>query len=63
MRRVSRAAMFVLALTVWVGMQGVGIAQAPAAGPIVVIETTKGTIPSRRTRRKPRRRWRTSSSW
>ena len=44
MRRVSRAAMFVLALTVWVGLQGMVIAQAPAAGPIVVIETTRGTI-------------------
>ena len=44
MRRVSRAVMFVLALTVWVGMQGVGIAQAPAPGPVVVIETSKGTI-------------------
>ena len=44
MRRVSRAALFVLALTVWVGLQGVGIAQAPAPGPVVVIETSKGTI-------------------
>ena len=44
MRRASRLAMFVLALTVWVGMQGVGIAQAPAPGPVVVIETSKGII-------------------
>ena len=44
MRKVSRAAMFVLALTAWVGLQGVGIAQAPAPGPVVVIETSKGTI-------------------
>jgi TRAP-type mannitol/chloroaromatic compound transport system substrate-binding protein len=36
--------MFVLALTVWVGMQGVGIAQAPAPGPVIVLETSKGTI-------------------
>lgn len=44
MRRVTRAAMFVLALTMWVGLQGVGMAQAPAPGPVVVIETSKGTI-------------------
>jgi peptidyl-prolyl cis-trans isomerase B (cyclophilin B) len=44
MRRASRLAMFVVALTVWVGTQGVGIAQAPAPGPIVVIETSKGVI-------------------
>jgi cyclophilin family peptidyl-prolyl cis-trans isomerase len=44
MRRVSRAAMLVLALTLLVGWQSKGIAQAPAAGPVVVIETVKGTI-------------------
>jgi len=44
MRNVSRACVFVLALTAWVGLQGVGIAQAPAPGPVVVMETSKGTI-------------------
>jgi len=44
MLKVSRVAMFVLAVSVFVGLQGVGIAQAPAAGPVVVIETSKGTI-------------------
>ena len=44
MRRAPRATMFVLALLLSVVMQGAGVAQAPAAGPIVVIETNKGTI-------------------
>jgi cyclophilin family peptidyl-prolyl cis-trans isomerase len=44
MRRLSRPAVLVMALASWVIMQGVGFAQAPAAGPIVVIETSKGTI-------------------
>jgi len=44
MRSASRAAIFVLALTAWVGLQGVGMAQAPVAGPVVVIQTSKGTI-------------------
>jgi cyclophilin family peptidyl-prolyl cis-trans isomerase len=33
-----------MALASWVIMQGAGFAQAPAAGPIVVIETSKGTF-------------------
>jgi cyclophilin family peptidyl-prolyl cis-trans isomerase len=44
MRRASRASVIVLALILWAGMQGAGIAQAPAPGPVVVIETSKGTI-------------------
>jgi len=44
MRRASRTTVLVLAMLMWVGMQASGIAQAPAAGPIVVIETSKGTI-------------------
>ena len=44
MRRLSRTGILVMALATWAVMQGVGFAQAPAAGPIVVIETSKGTI-------------------
>jgi cyclophilin family peptidyl-prolyl cis-trans isomerase len=44
MRRLSRTGTLVMALATWAVMQGVGFAQAPAAGPIVVIETSKGTI-------------------
>jgi cyclophilin family peptidyl-prolyl cis-trans isomerase len=44
MRRTSRAAMLGLAMVLWIGGQGVGIAQAPAPGPVIVIETSKGTI-------------------
>jgi cyclophilin family peptidyl-prolyl cis-trans isomerase len=33
-----------MALAIWAVIQSVGFAQAPAAGPIVVIETSKGTI-------------------
>ena len=44
MRRVSRTGILVMALATWAVIQGVGFAQAPTAGPIVVIETSKGTI-------------------
>ena len=44
MRRRSFAAVVVATLAVWFGMPGFGFAQAPAAGPIVVIETSKGAI-------------------
>jgi len=44
MRRPSFAAVVVAALAVWFGIQGVGFAQAPAAGPTVVIDTSKGVI-------------------
>jgi cyclophilin family peptidyl-prolyl cis-trans isomerase len=44
MRRLSGACVLMAAVGVWVGMTGVGAAQAPAAGPVVVIETSKGTI-------------------
>ena len=44
MRRLSGACVLTLALGAWVVMAGVGVAQAPAAGPVVVIETSKGTI-------------------
>lgn len=44
MRRWSRAGVLVMALAVWTGLQGAAFAQAPAPGPTVVIETTKGTI-------------------
>ncbi|HSP89775.1 MAG TPA: peptidylprolyl isomerase, partial [Vicinamibacterales bacterium] len=44
MRRFSLAGVLVMALACWVGLQGAAIAQAPAPGPTVVIETTKGTI-------------------
>lgn len=44
MRRLSGACVLMLALGAWVVMAGVGVAQAPPAGPVVVIETNKGTI-------------------
>jgi peptidyl-prolyl cis-trans isomerase B (cyclophilin B) len=44
MRRFSLAGVLSTALACWVGLQGAAIAQAPAPGPTVVIETTKGTI-------------------
>jgi peptidyl-prolyl cis-trans isomerase B (cyclophilin B) len=44
MRRLSGACALMMAMGAWVAMAGVGGAQAPAPGPVVVIETTKGTI-------------------
>ena len=44
MRRFLSAGVFVTALAIVVGAQGAALAQAPAPGPVVVIETTKGTI-------------------
>ena len=44
MRRWSRAGVLLMALAIWAGPHGAAFAQAPAPGPIVVIETTKGTI-------------------
>ena len=44
MRRVLSAGVFVTALAIVAGTQGTAWAQAPAPGPVVVIETTKGTI-------------------
>ena len=44
MRRFLSAGAFVTALAIVVGAQGVAFAQAPAPGPTVIIETTKGTI-------------------
>jgi peptidyl-prolyl cis-trans isomerase B (cyclophilin B) len=44
MRRFLSAGVFVTALAIVAGTQGAAFAQAPAPGPIVVIETTKGTI-------------------
>jgi peptidyl-prolyl cis-trans isomerase B (cyclophilin B) len=44
MRRWSRAGVLLMALAIWAGVQGAALAQAPAPGPIVVIETAKGTI-------------------
>ena len=44
MRRRSRACVLVLTLAFLAGLQGAAFAQAPAPGPIVVIETSKGTI-------------------
>jgi cyclophilin family peptidyl-prolyl cis-trans isomerase len=44
MRRLSGACVLMLVMGVWVVTAGVGIAQAPATGPVVVIETNKGTI-------------------
>ena len=44
MRRFSGACVLMMAFGVWVATVGVGVAQAPAAGPIVVMETSKGTI-------------------
>jgi len=44
MRTRSRVIVLVMALAAWLGVQGTGFAQAPPAGPTVVIETAKGTI-------------------
>jgi peptidyl-prolyl cis-trans isomerase B (cyclophilin B) len=44
MRRWSRAGVLLLTLAVWGGLHGAAFAQAPAPGPVVVIETSKGTI-------------------
>lgn len=44
MRRLSGACVLMVAVGMWIVMTGVGAAQAPAAGPVVVIETSKGTI-------------------
>jgi cyclophilin family peptidyl-prolyl cis-trans isomerase len=44
MRRLSRAGVLFVALAFWAGMESAAIAQAPAPGPTVVIETSKGTI-------------------
>jgi peptidyl-prolyl cis-trans isomerase B (cyclophilin B) len=44
MRRCSRAGVLLMTLAIWAGLQGAAFAQAPAPGPIVVIETAKGTI-------------------
>ena len=44
MRRFLSAGVFVTALAIVAGTQGAAFAQAPAPGPVVVIETTKGTM-------------------
>ncbi len=44
MRRLLSAGVLVTALAIVAGTQGAAFAQAPAPGPVVVIETTKGTI-------------------
>jgi peptidyl-prolyl cis-trans isomerase B (cyclophilin B) len=44
MRRFLSAGVVVTALAIVAGTQGAAFAQAPAPGPVVVIETTKGTI-------------------
>jgi peptidyl-prolyl cis-trans isomerase B (cyclophilin B) len=44
MRRWSSARALLVALAIGVAWQGAAFAQAPAAGPTVVIETSKGTI-------------------
>lgn len=44
MRRLLFAAAVTTALAIAAGMPGAAFAQAPAPGPVVVIETTKGTI-------------------
>jgi len=44
MRKVSGVGVLAVVVMAWVLMAGVGTAQAPAAGPVVVIETSKGTI-------------------
>jgi peptidyl-prolyl cis-trans isomerase B (cyclophilin B) len=44
MRRFLSAGVFVTALAIVAGAQGAAFAQAPAPGPVVVIETTKGTM-------------------
>ena len=44
MRKVPGVCVLAVVVMAWVLMAGVGTAQAPAAGPVVVIETSKGTI-------------------
>lgn len=44
MRRLSGAYLLMFGFGAWVVMANVVVAQKPAAGPIVVIETNKGTI-------------------
>jgi cyclophilin family peptidyl-prolyl cis-trans isomerase len=44
MRTWSRAGVLLMSLAILAGLQGVASAQAPAAGPVVVIETSKGNI-------------------
>ncbi len=44
MRRLLSAGVLVTALAIVAGAQDAAFAQAPAPGPLVVIETTKGTI-------------------
>lgn len=44
MRRLSPTMVVVIALGAWALMQGIAAAQAPAPGPVVVMETSKGTI-------------------
>ena len=44
MRRFLSAGVFVTALAIVAGTQGAAFAQAPVPGPVVVIETTKGTM-------------------
>jgi len=41
---VSRKVVIGVAVVAWVLAQGVGVAQAPAANPVVVLETQKGTV-------------------
>jgi cyclophilin family peptidyl-prolyl cis-trans isomerase len=44
MRRLLSASVLVTALAIVAGTQGAAFVQAPAPGPVAVIETTKGTI-------------------
>ena len=44
MRTWSRAGVLLMSLAILAGLQGVVSAQAPAPGPTVVIETSKGNI-------------------
>jgi cyclophilin family peptidyl-prolyl cis-trans isomerase len=44
MRRWSHAGVMMMALAISAGLPGTAFAQAPAPGPTVVIETSKGTI-------------------
>jgi len=44
MRTWSRAGVLLMSLAILAGLQGVVSAQAPAPGPVVVIETSKGNI-------------------
>jgi len=44
MRRWLHAGALLMALAAWIGMHGAAFAQPPAAGPVVVIETSKGTM-------------------